>query len=393
MRSFRRTWFALVGAVLLVALSVSVAFGAKPSGTAEGTRGQTIAAFVHDLVLGDQADDEDSDEEEDSDEDTDEDSDADEDEDSDADEDEDSDESDEEDSDGDRASGAEHGACVSAEARDKADENPEEDGNHGAVVSEAARDTCWEPAGDDEATDEDSDEEDSEDAADEGGDNEDSVKSAKEERRAEREAAKAEAKAAKAEAREARGAAKAEARAARQAAKAERMAAKAERRQGRHTRRQGARKGPLGPLPTHRRARAARSGLFPCLRIEGSVAALGRASWLVRDAGRLVGIRARPLPHSLILEIPFLLGHLRLVARGALLRIDVGVHAVLRDRTLSAVTHGPMHRTARASRPIAQYTITRRAPSPLRMASNAPSSCSKPMRSKTSRSSGSRPSR
>ena len=80
MQRFRSTWLALMGGALLIVLSVSAAFGANPSGTAEGTRGQTIAAFVHDLVFGSDelADDEteqDDDDSDESDEDTDEESD------------------------------------------------------------------------------------------------------------------------------------------------------------------------------------------------------------------------------------------------------------------------------------------------------------------------------
>ena len=77
MRTFRRSWLALFGGILLLALSVSAAFGAKPSG-AESNRGQTVAAFVHELVFGTDADDDEDEESEDADEseDSEEDSDA-----------------------------------------------------------------------------------------------------------------------------------------------------------------------------------------------------------------------------------------------------------------------------------------------------------------------------
>ena len=67
MHTFRRSWLALFGGILLLVLSVSAAFGAKPSG-AESNRGQTVAAFVHDVVFGDQtdADEDESDEDSDS---------------------------------------------------------------------------------------------------------------------------------------------------------------------------------------------------------------------------------------------------------------------------------------------------------------------------------------
>src|SRR6187549_862872 len=109
MQRFRNTWVALVGGALLLVLSVSAAFGADPADS-DGNRGQSVAAFVHDLVFGadegtdDQTEEEDGDTDEEADEDSDEDSadetdedsadDADEDseEDSDADEDADTDE-------------------------------------------------------------------------------------------------------------------------------------------------------------------------------------------------------------------------------------------------------------------------------------------------------------
>ena len=140
MQKLRSTWLALMGGAFLVALSVSAAFGAPPTGT-DGPRGQTVAAFVHELVFG--ADEE-----------------------TDADElvNETEDEADEEGSEEDEELAEElvveeevvedgevfdsHGECVSAEASDKTDET-DADGNHGAVVSEAAH-TC--PT--DEATDE-----------------------------------------------------------------------------------------------------------------------------------------------------------------------------------------------------------------------------------------------
>ena len=141
MQRLRSTWLALMGGALLVTLSVSAAFGAPPTGT-DGPRGQTVASFVHELVFG-------ADEETDADELVNETED---------DADEDGSEEDEELAeellvqeelveDGEVFDS--HGECVSAEASDKTDENPEVDGNHGEVVSEAAH-TC--PT--DEATEE-----------------------------------------------------------------------------------------------------------------------------------------------------------------------------------------------------------------------------------------------
>jgi hypothetical protein len=223
MHTFRKTWLVLMGAILLVTLSVSAAFGAKPDAAAEGNRGQTVASFVHELVFGlDEETDEETEQEEDEDVDEDLDEDTDEDLDEDSDEDSEDVEGSEE-----RATGAEHGACVSEEASSKEDET-EADGNHGAVVSLAARETCWEPAEADEATE---GEEDTEEASDE--EDESDLTSAQEQRKADREAARAEKKAARAEARAAARAdrvsakaARAEARALRQAANAERHAAR-----------------------------------------------------------------------------------------------------------------------------------------------------------------------
>ena len=68
MYKFRSTWLALIGGAFLVTLSISAAFGADPADETSN-RGQTIAGFVHDLVLGDNAP---TDDEVDQDEDTDE---------------------------------------------------------------------------------------------------------------------------------------------------------------------------------------------------------------------------------------------------------------------------------------------------------------------------------
>ena len=68
MHKFRSTWLALIGGAFLVTLSISAAFGADPADETSN-RGQTIAGFVHDLVLGDNAP---TDDEVDQDEDTDE---------------------------------------------------------------------------------------------------------------------------------------------------------------------------------------------------------------------------------------------------------------------------------------------------------------------------------
>ena len=160
MQRLRTNWLALMGATLLLTLTVSSAFGAPPSGTA-GNRGQSISEFVHELVFGaDEADDE-TDEDQDAadDEETQEDAD-DEDLEEDAD-DEDLEEETEEDTEADAAERevptefANHGECVS-EAANKATSGDEETdadlANHGAWVSLHARYICWglEPPDDEE---------------------------------------------------------------------------------------------------------------------------------------------------------------------------------------------------------------------------------------------------
>lgn len=184
MHRLRITWLALIAGVLLVGLSVSSVFAARPSGAEEGTRGQTIAAFVHELVFGSTDEEESPDETEAQ-----------------------TEEEDElpgeaqveEDLEGDDLEASAHGQCVADEASDKSDEEYDGDyPNHGAYVREAAQVTCWETGDDEETTDE-------EDAVLDSGaeitspDDADAAElSAREQRKADREAAKAERKAAKA---------------------------------------------------------------------------------------------------------------------------------------------------------------------------------------------------
>jgi len=184
MERFRNTWVALLGGALLVTLSVSAAFGAGPSGTEDGTRGQTIAGFVHTLVFGSDEEEEPTTVEEcdpatdpdgcevveecdpvtgpDECEPVEEECDP----ETDADACEVDDEEQAEEEDGDEESDS-HGACVSAVAHDKDGENDPEDAdyaNHGERVSEAARVLCWDDAdGDEEPIEEEqTDEEDEE---------------------------------------------------------------------------------------------------------------------------------------------------------------------------------------------------------------------------------------
>ena len=206
MSTLRRTWLAVMGAILLITLSVSAAFGAKPADT-DSPRGQSIAGFVHELVFGSEADEDE--ESEDADE-TDEDS---EDEDQES-EDEDSVAADEDPERQVPEEFANHGECVADTARntDGFDESDAE--NFGAWVSMHARYVCWglEPPTDE--TDEDVAEDDEE------GDSDSEDAMTKAERKAAREAARDERKAA-------REVAKADRMAAHAAAKADRFAAKA----------------------------------------------------------------------------------------------------------------------------------------------------------------------
>ena len=211
MSTLRRTWLALMGAILLITLSVSAAFGAKPADSDE-PRGQSIAAFVHELVFGSDETDEEVSQDEDEDEDG-------------TDEDEDVVEDDEEElvDDSERQvpeEFANHGECVADAAHDTDGFEESDAENFGAWVSMHARYVCWglEPPTDE--TDEDAVEEEDEDS-----ESEDAMTKA--ERKAAREAAREERKAARAEAKAERVAAHAAAKAERFAAKAERFAAKA----------------------------------------------------------------------------------------------------------------------------------------------------------------------
>ena len=153
MQRLRSTWLALIGGALLIALSVSAAFGAAPANTRDETRGQTIVAFVHELIFGaDEAPEEETelDEEEELDED-------------DADALQDSPELEDELGDEDTEEADAHGECVSEVAQD-----PQAIGraseNHGGAVSEAARAICLDTDDDPELADPEEDEEDLEKA-------------------------------------------------------------------------------------------------------------------------------------------------------------------------------------------------------------------------------------
>jgi hypothetical protein len=117
---------------LLVALSVSSAFGADPADDADKNHGQQVSDFVHSLLFGDPAsDDEDATEDED----TAEDEDVTEDEDT---AEEEVDSADEDTQDGEWAN---HGECVADMATSDETGGPKD--THGWAVSDAARYTCW----------------------------------------------------------------------------------------------------------------------------------------------------------------------------------------------------------------------------------------------------------
>jgi len=131
MSHFRTRWLALVGAMLLVALSASSAFGAHPS-HAEN-RGNAVSSFVHELLFGT---DEEPEQEEEGDEE------GEEGEEENLEEEEQSEEGEED------SEFANHGQCVREVAMSLEVGGLNE--NHGGAVSEAARFTCWEPAEDGE---------------------------------------------------------------------------------------------------------------------------------------------------------------------------------------------------------------------------------------------------
>lgn len=135
MRRFRTHWLALMGAMLLLGLSVSSAFGAHPQHS--DNRGNAVSSFVHELLFGS---DEETDQE---DEDT-----SEEEEEQEGDEEVDEEESDEELVEGEFKN---HGHCVREVAWSLEVGGLNE--NHGGAVSEAARVTCAEDGEDEEQTD------------------------------------------------------------------------------------------------------------------------------------------------------------------------------------------------------------------------------------------------
>ena len=113
MSRFRSHWLALFGAVTLIALSLSTAFGARPEGE---NRGQQVSAFVHSLVGADEETEEDTEVEEEEEE----------------------------------SAPSDHGQCVALVAQDKEAVGPPPNDNHGGAVNEAARVSCWD-TGDEES--------------------------------------------------------------------------------------------------------------------------------------------------------------------------------------------------------------------------------------------------
>lgn len=157
MNRFRTQWLALVGAMLLVSLSVSSALAAHPHHP--DNRGNAVSTFVHELLFGSDEEQEQESEDEDTEE-TDEEQ---EDEDT-EDSDEESEESEESDSDF-----KNHGHCVREVAWSLEVGGLNE--NHGGAVSEAARVTCRSDDADEEdgaegAEDEDEAVDDADDADD-----------------------------------------------------------------------------------------------------------------------------------------------------------------------------------------------------------------------------------
>ncbi len=229
MHRLRSTWLALMGGALLIALSVSTAFGAPPT-EKDGPPGQKVSGFVHELIFG--SDEETEEDEVVEDEVVDEDEDGSEDdEDAEEDVDEDVDEDGEETADRQVPEEfANHGECVSAAAHDTDGFEESEAANKGEWVSMHARYVCWGLDVPGEESEEDVTDEDSTADEDEDADEEDTDEaSANEQAKAERAAARAERKAVRAAAREERTAERAAARAERNA---ERHVAKAANRGG-----------------------------------------------------------------------------------------------------------------------------------------------------------------
>ena len=206
MHRLRSTWLALMGGALLIALSVSTAFGAPPN--EKDTRGQKVSSFVHELIFGsdEETDEDEVVEEEPADDDEDESTGDDEDgseddEDAEEDVDEEVDEDGEETADREVPDGfANHGECVSAAAHDTEGFEDSEAANKGEWVSMHARYVCWGLDVPGEEPEEDVDDEDATDDEEEDADE----ASAREQAKAERAAARAERKAERAAAREAR---------------------------------------------------------------------------------------------------------------------------------------------------------------------------------------------
>lgn len=139
MQRLRGSWLALIGASLLVLFSISVAVGADPE--SDTNRGQSISGFVHSLIFGEPATDEEAAAPDESEEVAQEEAPA--------EEEATTDEATEANQAG-EVTGAEHGACVAQVAQSDAVGGPNE--NHGGAVSEAARETCWQSQ--EEATEE-----------------------------------------------------------------------------------------------------------------------------------------------------------------------------------------------------------------------------------------------
>ena len=151
----------MLGALVVLSLSLSSAFGAKPTsadGEAAPNFGRQVSDFVHGLQDSDEESNEESDEDEDSEEDTDEDTEEDPAEDTEEDPAEDTEEDpaedteedpDEEPADESAAAANSHGKCVSEVAHSDDVGGPNE--NPGGAVSFAARITCWLPFADEGA--------------------------------------------------------------------------------------------------------------------------------------------------------------------------------------------------------------------------------------------------